>query len=301
MKILMTGATGLIGKQLGLELSHRGHELTIVSRNGTQARGALPFPCKILEFDLNVQQIPSEILQGIEACVNLLGENVAAQRWSEKQKRKILNSRVLTTRHLAESFGHPFKVFISVSAIGIYSDRGEEELTEKSQAGDDFLAHVCQDWEQEADRLNTLARVVKPRLGLVLSQQGGALEKMLPPFRLGLGGRISTGRQWMSWVHIQDVVSFLVEAIENSKFEGVYNLTSPKPVRNEEFSRTLAKVLNRRLGPPVPLVALRILFGEIANTMVASEKVLPERALNAGFHFKFTDLEKTFRDLLLLK
>lgn len=300
MKILMTGATGLIGQELGLELAKRGHKLVIVSRSRRKALVQAPFPCEVIEGDLTRGPLKNLLLKDVDGVVHLLGEGVAEKRWSQDQKRKILDSRVLSTRNLIASLSKPPSVFISASAIGYYGDRGEEILTEESTSGSGFLPEVCIEWEKEVDKVASLGavRVVKSRIGIVLALNGGALAEMLPPFQAGVGGALGSGRQWMSWIHLQDIVGLFAYAIENPKVEGVVNLVAPQPERNSEFSSKLAQVLHRFKAPNVPKFVLKAMFGELSNVLLSSQNVSSEKAKKLGYDFKFENLEEAFKDIL---
>jgi len=277
MKIKVTGATGFIGKRLSRDLAADGHSLELAGRN------------------------PVEDVGGAQAVVHLAGAPVA-QRWTPQAKRQIEESRTMGTRNLvaalARAQARP-EVLISASAIGFYGDRGEETLTEASPAGGDFLAGVCVRWEAEAERAAALGiRVVKLRLGMVLGREGGALKKMLPPFRMGLGGPLGSGRQWMSWVHLDDVIGLTRFAIENRGVSGALNATAPNPVRNAEFTRALGRALKRPAIVPVPALAIRALYGEMSDILLASQRVLPRAALEAGYRFKHPELEPALESLL---
>jgi uncharacterized protein (TIGR01777 family) len=243
-------------------------------------------------------------LQGIDAIIHLAGENIAT-RWTEARKTRILASRVRGTRLLSEiasRMAQPPRVMISASAVGIYGNRGDEFLTEESQLGGahDFLVSTGQQWEAAADAARAAGiRLVHPRLGLVLSRRGGALGRMLLPFRLGLGGRLGPGSQWMSWISINDVVSALIFLMAKEEAVGPVNVTSPEPVRNREFTRTLGRVLSRPTVLPVPSSGLRLVFGEMAEAaLLASTRVMPERLLGLGFRFQHPTLEPALRDVL---
>lgn len=297
MKVLITGATGLVGKELGIELVRRGHQVAAVSRDGARARIELPFPCEVIEGDLGRGPLPEESLAGVDAVVHLMGEPVAEGRWTEEKKRKILESRREGTRNLVRSLkGTAVKVLVSASAVGFYGDRGEEELNEDSARGGDFLASVCQDWEKEARAAPSGVRVALLRLGVVLSAQGGAFRKMLPPFQWGLGGRLGDGRAWMSWIHLQDVVGLLCWSLETESVRGEVNAVSPEPVRNAEFTQRLTASLGKTQGPPVPEIALRLAFGEMSGVVLASQKVFPARALEGGYRFRFPKLSEALAE-----
>jgi uncharacterized protein (TIGR01777 family) len=242
---------------------------------------------------------PVEALEGTDAVIHLAGEPVA-QRWTEGAKERILQSRVAGTRALVEAISRlearP-KVLVSASAIGFYGDRGDEVLTEESSRGDGFLADVCVAWEQEALKAEELGvRVSRVRFGVVLGAEGGALAKMLPVFRAGLGGPIGKGQQWMSWIHVADAVGMLMSAL--SEGVEVWNATASQPVRNAEFSRTLGRVLRRPAVFPVPGFVLRLMFGEMATMLTGSQRVAPEAAGKAGYRFEFPELEAALKDLL---
>lgn len=299
MKILITGATGLIGKELGKLLVAKGHEIVVVSRSKEKALKELPFLCEVIEGDLVKGSI--NISEPIEGVFHLLGESVAGNRWNEAVKRQILESRVQGTKNLIASLKQEPSFFISASAIGFYGDQPGLELTELSPPDESFLSQVCQAWEESVLQLHqrfSRTLIATVRIGLVLSPKGGALEKMLLPFKLGLGGPLGSGKHIMSWIHIQDLVSIFVYIMEKN-LRGVFNGVAPKAVTNKEFSKTLAHTLNRPLGPSVPQWVLKLSFGEIANVLLADQKVSSQKIQNAGFQFQFTDLDQALEDLLI--
>lgn len=301
MRILVTGATGLIGKELGKALFKKGHELLVVSRNRQKAQLALPFPCQVIESDLGLNPLDQKL--DVDAVFHLLGESVAGRRWNKKVKDEIINSRLISTRNLNQSLQPTVGFYLSASAVGFYGDQPGKILTEQSDPDNSFLSQVCQSWEKEVDSFSAQSpntKVAKIRIGLVLSKNGGALQKMLLPFKLGMGGALGNGKHYMSWIHIQDLVSLMIFAFEN-KLSGSINGCSPGPVTNQEFSESLARGLNRRLGPAVPRFALNILFGEMAQILFDDQKAIPEKALNSGFVFKFPDLKTAFDDVLNIK
>jgi uncharacterized protein (TIGR01777 family) len=244
-------------------------------------------------------------LEGVDAVIHLSGENVGA-RWTEKRKQAIRSSRVRSTRLLSEtlaSLQRPPVVMVSASAVGIYGDRGDEVLTESSAAGDpgrDFLVSVTQEWERAAEPAHTAGiRVAHPRFGVVLSPAGGALGKMLPPFRLGLGGRLGSGRQWMSWISIDDAIEAVCGMLVEPRLQGPINVTAPEPVTNLDFTSTLARVLSRPAVFPVPEAALRIALGEMAKgTILSSARAVPAKLLDAGYRFRYPGLETALRHVL---
>lgn len=295
MKILMTGATGLIGKEVGKALAQKGHEIFVVARNKKKAQQQLPFPCVIIQGDLSDGLLRDQRLESIEGVINLMGESVVGDRWTDKKKKAIVRSRVDGTRHLVQSLPSSLQVFVSGSAIGYYGDRKADILGEEEPAGDDFLAQVCVEWEKEAAKAP--GRHVFIRTGVVLARQGGALDKMLLPFRLGLGGVLGNGNQWMSWIHIQDIVGLFVMSLENPKASGPINGVAPRPVTNRDFSLSLAKALHKKLGPPVPVFAVKALFGEAATAIVSSIRGSAVRAEALEYEFKFTDIDEAFEDI----
>ncbi|HZT39482.1 MAG TPA: TIGR01777 family oxidoreductase [Bryobacteraceae bacterium] len=296
MRITLTGATGFIGQRVVQRLLLEGHALTLLSRRARPGENPRCFVC-----DLAVAEPPLEALEGANAVIHLAGEPVA-QRWSEDVKRRIRASRVDGTRRLVSAIGRLERkpaVLISASAIGIYGDRGDEILTESSPPGRDFLAAVALDWEREAQRARRYGlRVVNPRIGIVLGKGGGALAKMLPAFRAGAGGRLGSGRQWMSWIHIEDAVSLILLAVSRQSLDGPVNVTAPHPVTNAAFTRALAQALGRPAVIPVPSLALRVLFGEMAGVLLGGARVLPQVALQAGYAFRFPELQPALEDIL---
>lgn len=295
MKVLITGATGLIGKEVGKKLAEQGHEIFVVSRDGKRAQENLPFPCHIIPGDLNQGLLHDERLQGIEGVINLMGEPVFGERWSDEKKERIFNSRVVATRNLVLSLPESLKVFVSGSAIGYYGDCKDGVVTEDQTPGTDFLANVCRDWELEVAKVP--GRRVIIRTSVVLSNQGGALAEMLPLFKAGVGGVLGSGQQWMSWIHINDIVDLLVRALEDPGMQGPINGCSPNPVTNRDFSKCLASALGKSLGPSVPLFALKTIFGEMSTFILASIRGSGERAQQLGYRFQFADIEEALRDL----
>jgi len=245
---------------------------------------------------------PARVWEGVEAVIHLAGEPVAAARWTNEQKRRIRDSRVKGTRNLVEGMrmaASPPKIFISGSAVGFYGDRGDEILNESSDTGAGFLSDVCLDWEAEAARARELGvRVAFVRTGVALSSSGGVLEKMLPIFKLGLGGRLGGGRHWFPWIHIDDIAGVFRHALMTTAVDGPINGVAPGVVTNEEFTRELAAALNRPVFFPVPEFALRLLMGEIADAVMSSQRVVPQVALDTGYRFKFPNLRSALESLL---
>jgi uncharacterized protein len=294
MNITLTGATGFIGRHLVEALLGRGDQLTILTRKPRNSINP-----RFLEWD--TKSAPPAGALETDAIVHLVGETVA-QRWNAAVKERIRASRIDSTRALVRGLAacqkRP-KVLISASAIGFYGPRGDEVLTETSAPGSGFLEDLSVAWEREAQRATELGvRVVNPRIGIVLGRDGGALEKMLTPFKAGGGGRMGTGEQWMSWIHIDDLVGLLLFALDRGDVQGALNATAPQPVRNAGFTHELGGVLKRPTVLAVPVFALKLMFGEMANVLIASQKVAPQAALRAGYQFQFSELRPALDNLL---
>lgn len=293
MKILVAGASGLIGRALVAELRKRGHQvLRLVRRPGESADE--------VSWSPEAHEIDAARLEGVDGVVNLAGENIAGGRWTEARRKKILGSRVDATRTLVTACARLKRkpaVFVNASAIGFYGDSGDAEVTEKSPTGLGFLPETCLIWETNAEGASRAGiRTVLLRFGVVLSAEGGALEKMLPLFRLGLGGRMGPGTQWMSWVSLGDAVNAIIHALEHAACAGPMNVVAPHPETNREFTTMLAKQLGRPAVLAVPAWALRIVFGQMAvETMLASTRVRPERLGETGFAFQYATLEPALR------
>jgi uncharacterized protein len=301
MRVAVTGATGMIGAALVRALVARDDEVTALSRNAERASATLGVPAETWA-DPKAEQPPLEALRGRDAVVHLLGE-VIAQRWSDEVKREIRESRVLSTRNLAAALGElepeerP-RVLVSGSGAGWYGHRGDERLDESaSEHGDDFLAHLSADWEAEARRAEELGvRVVLNRTGVVLSDSGGALEKMLPFFKAGIGGPVAGGRQYVPWVHVDDVVGATIFALEHDELSGPVNVTAPEPVTNKELSKALGRVLRRPAFAPVPALAVKTLYGEMAEIVITGQRAVPGQLTELGYVFKQPQLEPALRD-----
>jgi uncharacterized protein (TIGR01777 family) len=301
MRVAITGATGLIGAALAERLLARGDEVVALGRDAGRVAARLP-RARALGWDPVAGQPPAEAVDGADAVVHLAGEPVADRRWSESQKRRIRESRVLGTRNLVEGLraasARP-SVLVSGSAIGYYGDRGDELLDEQSGPGGDFLAGVVRDWEAEARAAESLGlRVVLARTGIVLAGESGALPKMALPFQLFAGGPLGHGRQWMSWIHRDDEVGLLVHAIDTEPLRGPVNLVAPAPVRNAQMARALGRALGRPSLLPAPALALRLALGERVAVLLASLRVQPRAAEASGYAFRFPELQPALNDLL---
>ena len=294
MNVLMSGATGLLGTVLIPELGARGHRVTRLTRS--------PRSADDVSWDPEAGNIDGA-LTGTEAVIHLAGESIAEGRWTPEKKRRIIESRRKGTRLLAESIAAlpaPPSVMVSTSADGYYGDRGNELLTEESGPGSGFLAEVCREWEAAADPAREAGiRVVHPRTGIVLTPKGGALGRTLPIFKLGAGGKVGSGRQYWSWVVLDDVVGSFVYALENESVSGPANVCSPNPVTNAEYTRVLGRVLNRPTVFPVPATAARVALGGVADELLlASKRMVPASLEEAGYEFRYPHLEGALRHLL---
>ncbi len=297
MKVLLTGATGFIGKRLARALNQAGHELVFIGRDPERARAQIGLPGEYRDWEAPLPEGSAEI----DAVVHLAGESVSAKRWTAEVKARLVESRIATTRQLVEAFhgrAAP-KVWINASAVGFYGDRGDEPLNEKSPGGTGFLAYLCQDWEAESARIQLEhgTRWVSLRIGMVLAREGGALPKLAPLFALGLGGPLGSGKQWMSWIHAEDLVRLIEFALVTPALQGPVNAVAPAPVQNKQFGRLLGKALKRPAILPAPRLAIETLLGEQSAIALDSQRVAPEKALAAGFQFKFGSLDGALDNL----
>jgi uncharacterized protein (TIGR01777 family) len=297
MRIAITGSTGLVGSALVPFLAAKGHAVVRL------VRSAATSSADEATWDPSALRIDADRLEGLDAVIHLAGENIAARRWNAEQKTRIRDSRVQSTRLLSQTLAKLRKrprILLSASAIGFYGDRGEEELTEESPAGAGFLAEVCRDWEAAAKSAAEAGiRVVHARFGVILSAKGGALAKMLTPFRLGMGGRIGSGRQWLSWITVDDAIGCIHHALVKESLHGPVNGVAPHPVTNSEFTKSLGRVLRRPTIFPMPAFMARLAFGEMANELLlASARVLPRALLDSNYPFLHGDLEGALRHLL---
>jgi len=298
VKVAVTGASGFLGTQLVQKLLEAGHAVHVLGRR----RGPnLPPAVQFSEWHSADVEPPAESLAAADAVVHLAGEPVA-QRWTVEARRRIRDSRVNGTRNLVNALSTQSRrpsVLVSASAIGYYGPRGDEILTEASPPGSDFLAGVSVEWEQAAQLAEALGiRVIQLRIGMVLGN-GGALARMLPPFRWGLGGRMGSGKQWMSWIHVDDMINLILFAVTNAAIRGPVNATAPSPVTNAEFTRLLGAALHKPvIFPSVPGFVLRLALGEMASLVLTGQRVIPIAAQTAGFEFRHPDLPQALADLL---
>jgi uncharacterized protein (TIGR01777 family) len=296
MRALVTGATGFIGRALCARLQAP----AVLARDPARARASVPGG-RAYAWDAG-SEVPAEALAGAEAVFHLAGEPIAAGRLGAAQRRRVLDSRVAGTRAVVAALGRAAPrpaVLVAASAVGFYGSRGDEPLPESAAAGHGFVADVCRAWEAEARAAEALGvRVVALRIGIVLGSGGGALERMVKPFRLGVGGRLGSGRQWVPWIHLDDVVGLALHAAATAALAGPVNAVAPAPVTNAELTRALGRALHRPAVLPVPTFALRLALGELSEVLLASQRVVPEAALRAGYRFRFAELDAALRDLL---
>ena len=299
-KIVLTGATGLIGKKIADLLIRRGDEVTIFTRSIDKAKKIIPGAADYVEWNPKSDNWHSA-LEGKYAVVHLAGENVMAKRWDEQHKKNIFDSRVDTTRALVKAIqntSNKLKVFISASAVGYYGN-SEEPVTEKSNAGNDFLAGVVNVWEEETKKVDLLkVRRINIRIGIVLDKNEGALARMITPFKYLIGGPLGSGKQWFPWIHIDDVIGIFLYAIDNENVFGILNAVSPNPVRMSEFCKTLGSVMHRPSLFKVPAFVLKIIFGEAADVLLTGARVIPERTMKLGYKFIFEKREDALMNLL---
>jgi uncharacterized protein (TIGR01777 family) len=303
MRVVITGATGLIGRELARALQARGDDVVALSRDERRGREALGQGVEVHAWPEPIDAPPpAAALSGADAVVHLLGEPVA-QRWTAQAKRRIRDSRVLGTRTLIEGLSGLAEeerppTLISQSASGYYGSRGDEPLDEQAAAGEDFLAEVVVAWEREALSAPSPTRVAVTRTGVVLSPGGGALAKMLPFFRLGVGGPVAGGHQYVPWIHLEDVTGALMRCLDDPSAAGAVNVTAPQPVTNAELSRALGRALRRPAVLPVPGLALRLFYGEMAQMVTTGQRVLPKRLQQLGYAFRHPELQAALRDVL---
>ena len=314
MHVIVTGATGLIGRRLCAVLQGSGHRVTALSRDAERARRVLPQGVSCLTWGGHGSGSADDweaAVAAADAVVHLAGEPVAGRRWSKDFKETFKASRVQTTRDLVrvirQDASRP-RAFVCASAVGYYGDRGDETLDERSPPGDDFLAGVCVEWEAAAtSAAGPATRVAMMRIGIVLASEGGPLPEMLyplpvrvSPWKLGLGGRLGSGRQWVPWVHVEDAVGLLAQAVEDDRLSGPVNVTAPEPVRNATLARAIGRALHRPPILPVPGWVLSLAMGEVAYVLLTGQRVLPAAANAAGYEFRYRDIDAALRSLLPL-
>ncbi|MEH2398340.1 thylakoid membrane protein ThyD [Nostoc sp.] len=305
MKVAITGATGFVGSRLVQRLHGKGHKVVVLARNTAFAQKVFPseaFPnLEIVAYTPNASGSWQSVIASCDGVVNLAGEPIAEGRWTPERKQEILNSRKLGTQKLVEAIANANPkptVLVNASAIGYYGTSESATFDETSLSGNDFLAQVCQAWETEATKVKDAGvRLVILRLGIVLGN-GGALGKMIPPFKLFAGGPIGSGRQWFSWIHVDDLVNLILQALTKPEIEGVYNATAPNPVRMADLSQTLGRVMNRPSWLPVPAFAIEALLGDGAIVVLEGQQVLPKRTEETGFEYKYPNLQSALTQIL---
>ncbi|MBW4423523.1 MAG: TIGR01777 family oxidoreductase [Nostoc desertorum CM1-VF14] len=305
MKVAITGATGFVGSLLVQRLHAQGHKIVVLTRKIAFAKKVFPseaFPnVEIVAYTPNASGSWQSVIASCDGVVNLAGEPIGEGRWTPERKQEILNSRKLGTQKIVEAIvnANPKPtVLINASAIGYYGTSETATFDETSLSGNDFLAQVCQAWEAEARKVKDAGvRLVILRFGIVLGN-GGALDKMIPPFKLFAGGPIGSGRQWFSWIHVDDLVNLILEALTKPEIEGVYNATAPNPVRMADLSQTLGQVMNRPSWLPVPSFAIEALLGDGAMVVLEGQQVLPKRTVETGFEYKHPNLQSALRQIL---
>lgn len=300
--ILLSGGTGLVGRHVLQRLAHTGHSVCVLSRNAARARSQLPAQSETIRWD--GKTFSPDLVRDMSAVVHLAGEPIFGAALTKNRKAQIRASRIDSTHYLVDTIAtlpaatRP-PLLVCASAVGIYGDGGETTLDENMTNGTGFLAEVCRDWETAANRATEFGvRVVTLRLGIVLAREGGALPTMLRPFRLGLGGPLGTGQQWMPWIHVQDVARIIEHLLANPALSGPLNVVAPEVVRNGNFSRCLAKVLHRPCISRVPEFAVRLAFRELSSELLDSRLINPQRLLDSGFHFTYPQLEPALREAL---
>ncbi len=302
MRVIIAGGTGLIGRALARSLVADGHQVAVLTRRPEPRPGGLPGEVALVAWDGRTIQEWAQQLEGADGVVNLAGAGLADQRWTPERKRIIRESRIQPGKVLAQAVEQASqrpKVFVQASAVGYYGPCGDEVVTEEHPPGDDFLARLCVEWEASSASVEALGvRRAIIRTGVVLSREGGALPRMVLPVRLFVGGPLGSGRQYLPWIHIADHVRAVRFLLEQEGASGPYNLTAPNPVTNREFMRLLGRVLGRPAFLPVPALALRILFGEMATVLLDGQRAVPQRLLEAGFAFRFPQAAEALQDLL---
>jgi uncharacterized protein len=295
--ILITGASGLIGTRLIKNLLEKGHDVSVLSRQSSGFKGV-----KVYNWDVDRQLIDLNAFEGIDTIIHLAGAGIADQRWTKQRKLEIINSRVKSTQLLyntIEAINAPIKTLISASAVGFYGNRNDEILYESSEGGTGFLADCCRKWEAAVDEGKKLGiRVIKLRIGIVLSKEGGALSELARPVSFFVGAPLGSGKQWMPWIHLTDLVSIMEKAIDNPEYSGTFNASTPFPVTNYEFTKILAKKLFRPVWPVnVPEFMLKTMLGEMSSVILNSNRTSSQKLLDMGFHFRYQGLDAALSEI----
>lgn len=303
MKVFITGGTGLIGNLLVKRLVERGDEVTVVSRNKEKAKKNFYDKVNIVEGNPSQKGNWQSYIDGSDAVINLAGEAVISKRWTESEKQNIYDSRIKTTENIIEAIKkseNKPKILINASAVGYYGFQDDDrEINEDETTGKDFLSYLCRDWEDSSRKAEKLGlRVVRLRIGIVLAEHGGALEKMIIPFKLYAGGHIGDGKQWVPWIHIDDTVNLILFSLDNQKVKGPMNLTAPNPVRMKDFCKEMGKIINRPSWLPVPSITLKATFGEVADIIASGQRAIPQKAMLNGYKFEYEKVESALNNLL---
>ncbi len=303
-RILITGATGFIGRPLSFELVKNGYEVVVLSRRPARAKDMFAGQVKVAEWDATTAGRWAELVDGALAIINLAGENIGTGRWTDKKKQLIVQSRLNAGSAITEAIQSTERkpqVLIQTSGIGYYGDRGDESLDENSSNGTGFLADVARQWEQSVRGVKAQGvRLATIRLGMVLGSHGGVIPRLVPPFRFFLGGHPGSGRQWLAWVHLEDVIGVIRFLVENADCEGPFNVTAPEPILSKNFYNLLGKTMHRPAVFPMPAFTLKLILGEMATELLLpSQKVSPKKLVEAGYRFKLPDLSVALKDILL--
>lgn len=301
MKVIIAGGSGFIGSRLIQRLNDAKHDVVLLSRNPGAIRSYENGALKIVQWDGRTVGSWSQFIDGADVVINLAGENIAAKRWSEKQKIRLVNSRIESTRTIIQSINNAKKkprVLVNASAVGFYGNDGDGDVAEAQTKGEGFLSDLCEQWEREAqDAEKSDLRVVLLRIGVVLDSSGGALKKMLLPFKLFIGGPLGSGKQWFPWIHREDVINIILFALEKQSLSGAVNVASPSPVTMNEFSSLLGKAIGRPSWMRVPSFMLKLMLGEMSEMLIGGRRIIPKKLLDNGFVFQHPDLEATLDSL----
>lgn len=306
MKVFITGGTGLVGTRLTRKLLERGDTPYVLTRSPDKAKESFGEGAQVVEGDPNQAGTWMDRVQECDAVINLAGENLFGKRWNDKVKEQIRESRVRTTANVVEALAKnptnaegKAKIVVSASAIGIYGPHDDEQLTEESPPANDYLGQVCLDWENEALKAESHGiRVAIVRVGIVLDKEGGALAKLWTPFKFGVGGKVGSGKQWMSWIHHEDLIGLFLLGLDNENAKGPINGTAPNPVTNKEFTKALGRAMHRPTIFPVPKFGLRLMLGEVADVVINGQRVLPTRAQELGYTFKYPEVDEALRAIV---
>ncbi|MEZ4750983.1 MAG: TIGR01777 family oxidoreductase [Bdellovibrionota bacterium] len=299
MKVLITGATGFIGQRICEKLIEEGSDVVVLSRDAQRAKSEIGLPVEAYSWNPASELPPQAAFEGVTGVIHLAGESVAEGRWTKAKRKRILESRTRSTAHLVQAmkqYGKSIEAFVCASAIGYYSERGDELLDEKAARGEGFLADVCEAWEAEAAKADSFTRRVSIRIGMVLGH-GGALQKLLPIFRLGLGGKIGNGKQWMSWIHVDDLAGLFIHSLRTEQLRGPVNGVAPHPVTNKDFTKSLASALGVPAFLPVPVLALRVAMGQMSELATKSQRVRAAKAVDSGYTYQYPTIDQAFAEI----